>query len=297
MAPFASGRIALQTGLSYHYLEWDRPTPRAEHTVVFLHGFLDFCETWLPVVAHRLADRFHVIAPDLRGHGKSDRIGAGGYYHFLDYLADLHDLIAKLGRQRVSLVGHSMGGAVVSYYAGAYPADIHRVAILDGLGPPVQAQDTTPVRVATWIAAWERAAAQPPRSIPSVEAAAERLQRHDRRLSPEQALALASFGTRENADGTRTFLHDPLHVTPGPLPYSRDIAQSFWRRITAPTLIVFPEESEFQHPADELALRLSAFQHPQIVTLPDCGHMLQRHQPRALADVLYTFLTDNETAG
>jgi len=43
----------------------------------------------------RLATRAHVIAPDLRGHGDTDWIGAGGYYHFLDYVADLDELIAR----------------------------------------------------------------------------------------------------------------------------------------------------------------------------------------------------------
>src|SRR4051812_19362021 len=105
----ASRKVQLGTGLSYHLLEWDGG---GDHTVILLHGFLDNAWGWQAAVDAGLGDGLHVVAPDLRGHGDSDWIGAGGYYHFPDYLADLHDLITQVGRARVSLVGHSMGGSV-----------------------------------------------------------------------------------------------------------------------------------------------------------------------------------------
>src|SRR3569832_92435 len=131
----SSRRIALRTGLSYHVLEW--PSPATDSTqpadgsiVVLLHGILDFAWTWAEVVQNGLAGRYHIVAPDLRGHGDSDRIGPGGYYHFMDYLADVHDLVDQITGQasqapgqapvKVSIVGHSMGGTVAGYYAGAY---------------------------------------------------------------------------------------------------------------------------------------------------------------------------------
>ena len=107
-----SRMVPLGTGLRYHVLEWGVDDVSLQHTVVLLHGFLDMAWGWMRTVRARLAGRFHVIAPDLRGHGDSDRVGAGGYYHFIDYLADLHELIDKLGRTKVSLVGHSMGGSI-----------------------------------------------------------------------------------------------------------------------------------------------------------------------------------------
>ena len=104
-----SRRISLSTGLRYHYLEWGGDDVTLDHTVILIHGFLDLSWTWEAVAAAGLDRKFHLIAPDLRGHGDSDRVGAGGYYHFMDYLADLADLIEQVGRNKVSLVGHSMG--------------------------------------------------------------------------------------------------------------------------------------------------------------------------------------------
>src|SRR5690348_15261143 len=99
-----SRRIPLATGLGCHVLEWGRDQPALDHTVVLLHGFLDLAWTWVPTVEAGLAGRFHVLAPDVRGHGDSDWVGGGGYYHFIDYLADLDDLVRTLGRRRLSLV-------------------------------------------------------------------------------------------------------------------------------------------------------------------------------------------------
>src|SRR5690242_11085102 len=101
----ASRKLPLATGLSYHLLEWGE----GDHTVVLIHGFLDNAWGWQPMVDAGLAAGLHVVAPDMRGHGDSDWIGPGGYYHFADYLADLHELIDHIGqlgnagRARVSL--------------------------------------------------------------------------------------------------------------------------------------------------------------------------------------------------
>ena len=177
-----SRRLALSTGLTYHVLEWDGP---GELTFVLVHGFADIALTWRPV-AERLAQHGHVIAPDLRGHGDSDWIGAGGYYHFLDYVVDLDEVIARLARKRRIVVGHSMGGSVASYWAGTRPARLSALAILEGLGPPDMSEADPANRMAGWIEAW-RVARSKHKTLPSVDDAARRLLQHDPLLSPELA--------------------------------------------------------------------------------------------------------------
>src|SRR5207245_10840794 len=122
--------------------------------------------------------------------------------YLADSRADVHARAQKVGRTRVSIVGHSMGGSVASYYAGSFPSRIHRLALLEGLGPPAQSPPG-PERVVAWLNGWERVRATPPRSYASVEEAAARLREHDRLLDAALSRELAEHGTVEAADGRR----------------------------------------------------------------------------------------------
>lgn len=287
-----SRTVRLATGLRYHLLEWGADDPSLERTVVLLHGFLDLCWGWEPVVRSGLDGRFHILAPDMRGHGDSDRVGAGGYYHFFDYLADLEDLIEKLGRGRLSLVGHSMGGSIASYFAGTFPERVEHLALLEGTGPPEQ---STPVpdRVKSWLAGWRRARERRPREMKSLEEAAARLRKNDPLLDQERALWLAEKATTRGEDGLVRFKHDPLHLTLGPYPYRVDVARQFWERIRCPVLLVEGTESRLKHSEEEAAERRAAFSGAASIEtrlLPGAGHMMQRHQPEPLAKLLAGFL-------
>ncbi|HUS64372.1 MAG TPA: alpha/beta hydrolase [Kofleriaceae bacterium] len=285
----AERSLALGTGLTYHVLEWGHAAPALDHTVILLHGFLDLAWGWVATVRAGLAGRFHVVAPDLRGHGDSDWVGPGGYYHFADYLADVDDLVRQLGRARVSLVGHSMGGSVAAYFAGACPDRIHSLVLMEGLGPPDQA-DPLPTRTRNWLDAWRTLRQHPARSYATVADAAARLRAHDKLLDPTLALELAEHGTRQRPDGRWQFKHDPLHTTPGPMPFRVAHAEEFWRAITCPVLLIEGESSVFRHAGPEAERRMQVFQAAQRATLPGAGHMMQRHQPAALAELLTAFL-------
>jgi pimeloyl-ACP methyl ester carboxylesterase len=287
-----SRHVALGTGLRYHVLCWgpDEAAPADAPPVILLHGFLDMAWGW-EETARDLAGPLRLYAPDLRGHGDSDPIGPGGYYHFLDYLADLHELIDALcpAGGQVALVGHSMGGTVAAYYAGSFPARVSRLAVLEGLGPPESAQEM-PQRVATWLHAWRRVRERPERVYPDVAAAAARLREHDPLLGEALALRLAARGTRPVPGGGVRFKHDPLHVTPGPYPFRLELAEGFWRRISCPTLLVSGSETSFRYAPEDEARRLSCFRHASRAVIEGAGHMMQRHRPRELAQVLRAFL-------
>ena len=69
--------------LKLHYVDWGNPEAPP---LLLVHGGRDHCRNW-DWVAEDLRNDYHIIAPDLRGHGDSEWIGAGGYYHFADYAA------------------------------------------------------------------------------------------------------------------------------------------------------------------------------------------------------------------
>lgn len=285
-----SRRVRLATGLEYHCLEWNADTD-AQHTVFLIHGFLDLGRSWQPVVESGLGAGLHLVAPDMRGHGWSDRVGPGGYYHFMDYLADLASLVELVGREQVSLVGHSMGGSITSYFAGSFPARIKRLALLEGLGPP-EDQTAVPERVTNWISAWKRQAHGALKSYADVAEAAKRLQRLDPLLDDQLATWLVAHSTRELPEGGLCFLHDPLHLTTGPYPYRLEIAESFWQRVACPTLFVDGAESFLRHAEAEAARRKAFFALGRSALLEGAGHMMMRHRPHELAALLQAFLTE-----
>jgi pimeloyl-ACP methyl ester carboxylesterase len=284
-----SRKLRLPTGLDYHLLEWGADDPSLDHTVFLIHGFLDLAWSWQTVVEAGLAGKFHFVAPDMRGHGDSDRVGAGGYYHFPDYLADLHGVVEAVGRKRVSIVGHSMGGSIASYYTGTFPERVSSLVLLEGLGPP-ETSELSPERVSRWIGAWKQAREKPERTYATVAEAAARLRAHDPLLEVALSERLAAHGTTPTDDGRLRFKHDPLHVTAGPFGFRVEWAMRFWRAITCPVLIVDGSESLMRHAPEEAQRRRDAFQHARHAVLPGSGHMMMRHQPVTLARILEDFI-------
>ena len=118
-------------GLRIHWVEWGK---RGSQPVLLIHGFRDHCRTWDFVVDELLASLpdLWLVAPDCRGHGDSGWVGAGGYYHFFDYLLDLDSLVRHLGEPVVRLVGHSMGGTIACLYSGARPERVSRYRLVPG---------------------------------------------------------------------------------------------------------------------------------------------------------------------
>ncbi len=273
-------KLRLATGLTYNVVEWNADAP-GDTTYVLVHGFSDLGAGWAEV-APLLGG--HAIAPDMRGHGDSDRIGAGGYYHFMDYVADLDDVIAQLARKRVVVVGHSMGGSISTYWAGTRPERLAALVLLEGLGPPDMSGVEGPHRTAAWIDAWKKV--KPAwKPMPSLDEAVTRLQRNDPLLTEPVARRLAEAGTNVIAGGF-AWKHDPLHLTMGPYAYRVETAKKYWGRITCPVLAVDGAQSTLNLTADERAARRAHFATCTHLVLDGAGHALQRHQPAALATAI-----------
>lgn len=250
---------------------------------MLVHGFTDLAHTWTEVAA-LLQPHGHVIAPDLRGHGDSDWIGPGGYYHFLDYVGDLDDVIRQTARERVILVGHSMGGSVCGYYAGTRPERLAGLVLVEGLGPPDMAGSDGPSRTAAWIDAW-RGARERVKAMPSLDDAVRRLRRADDLLDEAHARVLAAAGTRP-VEGGLAWKLDPLHQTIGPYPYRLETARRYWERVTCPVLCVDGAQSRLNLAEAERAARRASFANVSHLVIEGAGHAVQRHQPARLAEAI-----------
>jgi pimeloyl-ACP methyl ester carboxylesterase len=98
--------------------------------ILLIHGIGDNSTTW-GTVQSKLAQRFTVIAPDLLGHGQSDKPRAD--YSVAAYANGMRDLLSVLDVERVTVVGHSLGGGVAMQFAYQFPQLVDRL-ILVGAG-------------------------------------------------------------------------------------------------------------------------------------------------------------------
>jgi pimeloyl-ACP methyl ester carboxylesterase len=281
-----TSRTVVANGLHHRILEWDGG---GRSTVLCLHGFLDLGWAFHRIGPALAAAGHHVVAPDLRGHGETDRVGPGGYYHFMDYVLDVTDLVDSVARDRLAFVGHSMGGSIACYFSGAFPDRPWRVAALEGIRMAETPAESLPERVAAWVAGVHRARRTSPRVWPDVAAAARRVRQMDPLCPEDEARFIAEHGTRAVPGGFQ-FLHDPLHVTRGPYPYRLEVAAAMWSSVRCPVLLVDGSESE-RVPID-YPRRLAAFRDARLVTIEGAGHMMMRHRPEEVAALLVDFLRE-----
>ena len=99
--------------------------------ILLLHGVGDNSTTWETVHA-QLAQRFTVIAPDLLGHGESDKPRAD--YSLAAFANGMRDLLTVLGIDRVTIVGHSLGGGIAMQFAYQYPHLVERIVLVSSGG-------------------------------------------------------------------------------------------------------------------------------------------------------------------
>jgi pimeloyl-ACP methyl ester carboxylesterase len=276
-------------GLSLLVHSWRDPraTPSGL-TVLLVHGFMDAGSTW-DMVAEPLAEAGHqVVAPDLRGFGGSDPVGAGGYYHFPDYIADLAFLVDRLAPERLALVGHSMGGTASCLFAGTFPERVERLAILEGLGTLAGEPEFAIDRMLTWVRQVREDRA--PRPLASVDDAIARLGANHPRVPKEVLATRVPMLTRTDGEGRIYWAFDPLHRTRSPTPFVLDNFKAFLRRIQCPTLFVGGGSTGW-HPPDE-AERLACLADVSTFELPEAGHMMHWTAAAPLAARLVEFLAE-----
>jgi len=286
-APGASRRLepdseqrVLANGLLHHVASWGEGEPR----VVLMHGFLDQALSWAPV-ARRLADAgVSVAAFDFRGHGETEWVGRGGYYHFPDYVRDVAELLPKLASEPVHLVGHSMGGTVACMVAALRPSLLRSLTAIEGLGPPDRGDEPAADRFVTWLASIDRLTQRRSRPMRDVDEALQRLRVTTPALDDELGALLARRGTRSADDGDGlVWRFDPMHRTISPLAFEAKRFHSFLERVEAPTLAVFGARG--LRLGDE-AERLGKLRDVRSVEIPDVGHMVHLLAPDALGDAI-----------
>jgi len=261
-------------GLKLHCLE------RGEGELsVLLHGWLDHAGSF-DLLAPLLPGR--TVALDFRGHGDSQWVGAGGFYHFIEYIADLDGALEILSPQEpVRVVGHSMGAAAALIYAATRPGRISHLTMIDAVPLSISTEEI-PARLGSYLEDLRKIPRRR-RRVASAEDAAQRLLRNNPSLSEKAARLLAQGGTAPDPEqeNALAWKWDPLLRAHSPLPISEPVIQLICAQAAVPVLAIRGQTGMMPHEPQLRArfprLKLS------VHTVPGSGHHVHLDNPEEVA--------------
>ncbi len=274
-------RYVTANGVRFHTLQAgadDAPL------VLLLHGFPEYAYSWRFQLAG-LADRYHVVAPDLRGYNLSDKPASG--YDVATLAADVRELVYALGARQATVVGHDWGGGVAWATAIREPEVVKRLVIINAPHPAAMLRELRNPRQML------RSSYMGFFQIPGL---AERVIRRN-----DYAVIRRMF---RNADSAHAWLSDDdidryvaAIARPGALsaaleyyrqlPHDR-LALSPMRVVTAPTLVLWGELDPFLGP--HLLDGLDAWAPDlTIQRFPTAGHWLNQQEPERVNAAIAAF--------
>lgn len=274
--------------LRLHYVDFGG---EGKPLCVLVHGGQDHCRNW-DFVAATLTDRFHVIAPDLRGHGDS-QWAVGSNYAIPEYILDLAQLLRHLGETPVTLVGHSLGGAIVLQYAGVYPENVSKVCAIEGMGPPPEMikglqEKQIEDRIRDYIVGTQALPGRKTHEYVSLAAAQTRMREANPHLSEAMAGHLTMHGVIRLENGNYVWKFDNYVRVWGPYRYDVDGVKRLWSRVQCPVLLVRGAQSWASDPVADG--RAQNFQDYEYVEIADAGHWVHHDRFDEFTGHLQRFL-------
>jgi pimeloyl-ACP methyl ester carboxylesterase len=257
--------------LALHYLEWgeaDAPP------IVCVHGFTSSAEAFNALARH-MQDRFHILVPDVRGHGESAWSPAGAY-QFADQASDLAAFARQLGLEKFVLIGTSMGGVIAMAY-GAEHAERLSGLVINDIGPDVEAGSQ---RITGLVG-----------SRPDDFATLEEAMAYRRAMSPilaarsaEDQHELALGVLRRGAGGKWVWKMDPAYIRQRVERGGRP-RPPLWPALQAlpcPTLVVWGTDSDVLSEAQAQRM-VDVLPRGELVRVPGIGHAPTLVEPVVLA--------------
>jgi pimeloyl-ACP methyl ester carboxylesterase len=286
--PGPTSRAFFSQRLRLRYVDWGNASAPP---LLLVHGGRDHCRNW-DWVAERLRNKWHVIAPDLRGHGDSEW-SRSGTYSMIGYIYDLAQLIHQLKLAPVTIIAHSLGGNIALRYAGIYPENVARIVAIEGLGPsPKRAAERygKPIeeRLANWIEEQRKLSGRLPRRYATIEDAYARMHEENKHLSPAQARHLTVHGVNQNEDGTYSWKFDNYVRSWPPDDMPQEQIERLWSRITCPTLLVYGKESWASDPRTDGRDR--HFKNARIVQFERAGHWVHHDRLETFMQLVTPFI-------
>jgi pimeloyl-ACP methyl ester carboxylesterase len=283
-----TSHIFVSQRLRLHYVDWGNPDAPP---LLLVHGGRDHSRSW-DWVARELRHDWHIIAPDLRGHGDS-AWSPDGVYSTAAHVYDLAQLIHQQELAPVTIVAHSLGGAISLRYTGVYPETVRKLVAIEGLSfsrrSTIERRAlSTAQRWRRWIEERRAMSGRLPRRYATIEEALTRMREENGYLSESQARHLTIHGVSRNEDGTYSWKFDNYVRSFPPVDLTDAEVHELWGAITCPTLLCYGRDSWAANP--EETGDAGHFQNARVAAFDHAGHWLHHDRFDAFMTELRAFL-------
>lgn len=217
-----------------------------------LHGWLDNAASF-DRLAPLICTHFHIVAIDLPGHGHSGWRPAGTWYHYIDYVSDVIAAAEKLGWDKFSLLGHSLGGTVASVFAACRPRSVDKLLLIEALGPIAAPAGESLDQLRRGMD--QRAEFEEKLRVFARENDAIEIRSKVNGLSTGAATALVERGLKA-VPGGFSWSSDPRLTLSTPLRFTEDQMLAVLRGIEAPTLLILAQPEAPYLPRETMQRRI-----------------------------------------
>ncbi len=245
-----------------------------DRTVVFLHGLSANHTTWLKLMPRFREAGFNTLAPDLRGHGKSDKAKRRENYKLEVFTEDLKQILDKENIRKIILVGYSFGGLIALDFADKYPDRVEKLVLVSsGMGNPGKYMHLEFIKYIAgkfldfigWLLFWQ---------------------------SRRQYIMYRHGESKHYWHSVWIGLNTmPLTVNMWLLKmqFAELDFKDILPRIKAPVLMVKGAKDPFlsQREAEDM---LKLLPHAELISSPELGHFVASRSPQALADIILRYL-------
>ncbi len=258
--------------------------------LALIHGITSSAATWEPALASLCRDHT-VIAPDLLGHGASAK--PRGDYSLGAYASGVRDLLAALGHDRVTIVGHSLGGGVAMQFAYQFPERTERLVLVSsgGLGREVHLM----LRAASLPGSELVLPFLVPRGLENVVAAGRWAgSRVGMRVRADYGEILRGFLSLGEAEARAAFLHT-LRAVIEPGGQRVNAGDRLYLSANVPSLLVWGERDPII-PAAHGEAAHAAMPGSRLEIFEASGHFPHMDEPERFVGVLRSFLRETAAA-
>jgi len=260
--------------------------------IILVHGMRDHARSW-DWIAEALARQFHVVAPDLRGHGDSDHAGSCGYA-MAAFVLDLACLADAMNLTQFGLVGHSLGGAIALRFASAFPERISALCAIEAIELPIVrdqriAPQVFPRRLRKWVDEERARSKRLPKSYESLADAEQRMAQEHPWLDSETVKHLVIHGLRAFPGGRWQWKHDNAARLRAPEDAEGRDLDEMLAAIACPTLLAYGDASFIALPPRE---RLDKIRNHRLALFPGVSHWLHHEARSEFLRALTNFLDE-----